>query len=95
MTHTKGPWILRCDRIFGPKNVYIADVLDFTPKSKRLEEAAANARLIAAAPDLLEQLKVALQCIEYCRKVHPDVQSGTGTPVEAFIKDAIAKAEGR
>ena len=57
-------------------------------------DASANAYLLNAAPDLLEALKMARQCIAYCRKAHLDVQSGEGIPVEVFIDAALAKAEG-
>jgi hypothetical protein len=53
-----------------------------------------NARLIAAAPDLLEALKMARDCISYCRRAHKDAQSGEGVPVELFLDAAIAKATG-
>lgn len=48
------------------------------------DEAAANARLIAAAPDLLEAL----------REAWPYVPEHHG-PVQATIRAAIEKAEGR
>lgn len=54
---------------------------------RQFAEADANARLIAAAPDLLETLKRAHACATY------DEQAGrcVGCP----IQDAIDKAEGR
>lgn len=48
---------------------------------------------ISAAPDLLAALKLARECIAYCRRNHKDAQSGTGFPVEIIIDAAIAKAE--
>ncbi|ODR93548.1 hypothetical protein AUC70_11845 [Methyloceanibacter stevinii] len=62
---------------------------------ERILEVKANAALIAAAPELLDALKLARDCIDYCRRSHPDMQSGDGAPVEWFIDAAIAKAEGR
>lgn len=50
---------------------------------------------LAAAPDVLAALKMARECIAYCRKAHKDAQSGEGVPVEVFLDAAIAKAEGR
>lgn len=58
-------------------------------------QSEANAHLIAAAPDLYEALKLALECIAYCRKAHKDAQSGEGFPVEIILDAALAKAEGR
>lgn len=54
----------------------------------------ANARLIAAAPELLAMLKQARECIAYCRRAHKDAQSGEGVPIELFIDEVIAKATG-
>lgn len=61
----------------------------------RHDMACANARLIAAAPEMLAALKVARECIDYCRRAHKDAQSGTGFPVEVILDAVIAKAEGR
>lgn len=58
-------------------------------------EQGANACLIAAAPDLLDALKEAVKCVEYCRHNHPDAQNGSGYPIEMIWKTIIAKAEGR
>lgn len=70
-------------------NVFSRD--DATISTTR-EEAIAYARLIAAAPELLEALKMARDCIAYCRRAHKDAQSGGGVPVEIFLDAAIAKA---
>lgn len=56
-------------------------------------ERAANARLIAAAPDLLEAAKLAESVLSHMAKVldyHPE--GGTAVPK---LQAAIAKAEGR
>ncbi len=61
-----------------------------------IEEGKANARLIAAAPDLLECLKKARQTLFEC------AQDTIGTPTEALFRAEVAqcdvvidKAEGR
>lgn len=59
-------------------------------------EAKANARLIAAAPDLLEAAKLGLECAEGW--IH-DQLDGTSVLDDALsklqpIRDAIAKAQG-
>jgi hypothetical protein len=51
-----------------------------------LEEAAANARLIAAAPDLLAALKALCAAYEAC--------NGEDHPAYALARAAILKAEG-
>lgn len=51
-------------------------------------------RLLAAAPAMLNALKQAVECVEYCRRAHKDAQSGEGFPVEVLWKEIIAKAEG-
>lgn len=53
-----------------------------------------DARLIAAAPDLLAMLKQARECIAYCRRNHKDPQSGEGFPIEMLIDAVISEAEG-
>lgn len=45
--------------------------------------------------DLLVALKLARECIAYCRKNHNDAQSGEGVPAEMILDIAIAKAEAR
>ena len=56
------------------------------------ERAITIRRLRAVNAELLTALELAHKCIAYCRRAHPDVQTGTGVPVEFFIDAAIAKA---
>jgi hypothetical protein len=81
--HTPGPWSDRNGRIFQTdrEELTIANVGrafdgDYSP---------ANARLIAAAPDLLEALKDALCALECCGKDYPAASKAQA---------AIAKATG-
>lgn len=104
--HTQGPWrVLEwADEkkgfiaVVGPGDVpqHICDVFPFGKRaaSQSLAEHNANARLIAAAPDLLEALKMARNCIAYCRRAHKDAQSGEGIPVELIIDEVLTRATG-
>jgi hypothetical protein len=63
------------------------------------DEALANARLIASAPDLLDALQDALEYIEACSDVR-DGPDGVPQPNRAMqladpIRAVIAKAEGK
>jgi hypothetical protein len=53
----------------------------------------ANARLIAAAPDMLETLKETVLQLQYLADKFGE--TGTGAAVLARVQAAIAKAEGR
>jgi hypothetical protein len=52
--HTKGPWFVDDNQIWG-NGIPLAEIYKITVMSK--EEQSANARLIAAAPELLEALQ--------------------------------------
>jgi len=86
-THTPGPWHIGTRSsgraIYGSKG---EEVATFTGLSMPDEELA-NARLIAAAPELLDALKWAVQQIE--DDLDPDHQ----TAMDACLA-AIARAEG-
>ena len=61
MNHTPGPWILSdeiCPLVIAPGAPYIAQVLMYTDgeTGSLRSTAGADARLIAAAPDLLAAL---------------------------------------
>lgn len=61
----------------------------------RWRSLAAQAQAeITGAPELLAALKMARECIAYCRRAHKDAQYGEGIPVEIFLDAAIAKATG-
>lgn len=81
--HTQGPWVVETWRDVGNETVYgIVGAEKAGP-----EEAQANARLIAAAPDLLEAAKEALAIFEFL----PQTTNG---PVANQLRAAITKAEG-
>jgi hypothetical protein len=52
------------------------------------EEVSANARLIAASPDLLEALKDAVGALEFSRDYHSDLSNAE----QAFAQDKLDKA---
>ena len=93
--HTPGPWINNHQGAIEARDMVICRVMDgyTTPTIK---EAIANARLIAAAPELLEALK-ALSGLEV--KGHALIDrlqfSETGRTLAKKIVEAIAKAEGK
>ena len=96
--HTPGPWktgcrMTRVEVLPAGWNapMCIADCgTKYSPESE--EEKCANARLIAAAPELLEACKIALQAINEC-----DMEVGLFNATEQEITDklyaAIAQAK--
>ena len=96
MTHTPGPWGIEHGDEFEivSRSPHLSATVAIVAARIPSETARADASLIAAAPELLEALKTARECIAYCRRAHSDAQSGDGIPVEVFIDAAIAKAEG-
>lgn len=97
--HTKGPWGLRITET-GPWSVFNADGnwIAVTTRKQWKDEDRANARLIAAAPDLLEALEAAVECGMVPRSSAKD---GGATRhvwqviVADQIRAAIAKAKGK
>ena len=86
--HTAGPWTAHGTIVNKEGEDYeypIAGMIGQVPD----DEAYANARLIAASPDLLEALKVLIHDIEAWEKRTGIVQMGTAVS-NAFA--AIAKA---
>jgi Trm5-related predicted tRNA methylase len=78
MTHTPGPWrLVKDDYIMSHKGLLIGQIC-----SEDATDMDANARLIAAAPDLLAALKLAADIIGADDRINP-------------ILDAISKAEGQ
>lgn len=99
--HTPGPWRV-ADKTTKTKGFVILDGYnrevanvyqrpDYMPKER--EADAANARLIAAAPEMLHALYAAEMGIaELCHGQHPDNECWNTL---RDIRAAIAKAEGR
>lgn len=95
MTHTPGPWTAHDSPVdgaypistaFGDHRICIAHAHGVFEEPGRIE-AQANARLIAAAPELLEALKRIMAAVNY---------GGIKMPAVIGIQasTAIAKAEG-
>ena len=55
--HTPGPWVAENSSVIGPDNKIICGCIRGSIDRKSHEEDCATARLIAAAPDLLEALQ--------------------------------------
>lgn len=90
MSHTSGPWTLSewgGHYDIGPGVMKVAEI----PRS--LPEAGANARLIAAAPDLLALLRELRDEWFEPHYAHNDI--GMAAVLRDKIRAAIAKAEGR
>ena len=89
--HTPGPWAVLGTGIVGVGN----DALVAAYSRAHLGEQAANARLIAAAPELLEALK---EIAKGSGPFSSDRLTHAENTIEAMKRlafDAIAKAEGR
>lgn len=97
--HTPGPWLLRDDEFVSVPGCVICVAPEEDLERSRAAWPA-NARLIAAAPEMLEALKAALAA--------PIIYTGGGEdesiddcglvgvqPIRDKIRGAIAKAEGR
>lgn len=68
-----------------------ATFVGMTSQAPTLEEAEANAKLIAAAPELLEACRVALKAVRYFGR-GGDICGDEGN-VTKILENAIAKAE--
>ena len=68
MKHTPGPWIVQGDTYVTVNNLIIAHCKQDGHSS--LDEAMANARLIASAPDLLATLIEVTDVLERLRRGH-------------------------
>lgn len=97
-THTPGPWRV------GPRDDHRAEIRVFggpgLPVAAAdaahilVTEAHANARLIAAAPDMLAVLEL-WENAEQCRAYIPDREKADWDRIMALTRDAIRKATGR
>ena len=112
MSHTPGPWKRLAAYVFAegkhggnicvigePRASTMVEYKPLSMSSKDIDEAFANARLIAAAPDLLAALEA---CIKYLPEVRWDgIPNHGGTMVKTSANavtvnalEAIAKAKG-
>ena len=94
MTHTPGPWkSSNCEDMRGHTQISMPGGSGANVYSMGDSAAVqkANARLIAAAPELLGQLKFVLDWIEGQQSIG-EIHKGLDFPA---VRAAIAKAEGR
>lgn len=83
-THTPGPWYLNIDTVHIRKGVNIQPVTHHMDA-----QGMADARLIAAAPNLLEALQTLTNMAEsFAEELH------AGHPDVVTAREAIAKATG-
>jgi hypothetical protein len=95
--HTPGPW-----KAEGWNEIVVNSAQGYTlalapsgSKSSSLEEIRANARLIAAAPDLSDALRVIVRQAELTRLAFPNAAGRDDwKQVILIARAAIAKAEG-
>jgi hypothetical protein len=89
--HTPGPWRYQ-ERADAYTHIVRAEGERFICQlaQDKSGEAEANARLIAAAPDMLKALWLAHDELH-----HPGAARSDGLNVFEVIEEAIAKAEGR
>ena len=98
--HTPGPWEASPARrsiIIQTDDLLIAETLNRVGYDQTNEEAEANARLIAAAPELLARLRVAVATIEdlATRYKFSDADIEELQTVVGDWQSAIAKARGQ
>jgi hypothetical protein len=94
-SHTPGPWeatIWECHALttIRAKNRIIAECAG---NGRYAKDCEADARLIAAAPDLLAALQDALEALSWHGGL--DFQNDAGQPVGDLIRSAIARAKGQ
>ena len=97
MGYTKGPWVVSSTFLVcaKPSAAIVANctpLVEIPELSIPMDEVADNARLIAAAPELLEAARQALSDLEWIEKQ----KAGTNMQASILIlRAAIAKAEGK
>lgn len=101
-THTPGPWVVaRGDSVYARRGdgIPLAPIADCnTSRTVTAADRAANAALIAAAPELLAALRALLPVIDKAWEYDGDVFGmlhNAAVDADAAARAAIAKAEGR
>lgn len=101
--HTPGPWVAKVDDLVPERGaVYVEGPLGWEDQSvcetyrfsRDIQEDEANARLIAAAPDLLAALKDMASGWRYIRRVHGNLSGVGWDRAQSAAEAAIAAAEG-
>ena len=89
-SHTPGPWVSRHNMVFGGKKCICSNVNAASPTPQNIAEdvamSIANARLMAAAPELLDALVNLLPLISPLKAESQQVADASA---------AIAKATGQ
>ena len=67
MKHTEGTWITKDGQIYPQETGKTLALIPYYDKDN--EEQEANAKLLAAAPDLLKALQYAIKFIKLCPKL--------------------------
>ena len=107
--HTPGPWAVAAENFIKHAAFVFADTEEekiickmcfggASASEPELKEARANAKLIAAAPEMLEALKEVSKLINSTYGIEGHVagvaRSWEKTGIDKMIRDVIAKAEG-
>jgi hypothetical protein len=95
--HTPGPWEIESTHgiTVGPADNGFVCRVRYATTAKQRDEAFANARLIAAAPDLLEALRTIAECNEESSRLPAsDRHKKWCAKTAAVARTAIAKATG-
>jgi hypothetical protein len=98
MSHTPGPWkqdyftASNGDKVHGVKSNSMSIAVAWV-HGRNEDDAEGNARLIAAAPDLLQSLKWALARVEQCAP-HQAAEGDAALYEIAAARSAIVKATG-
>ena len=100
--HTPGPWRAGRNiptRVYNDDGWLIASTIDDyeepLPEPERYETQKADARLIAAAPDMLETLRGILARASGAPHDDPELAAREFERIMRMARDAIAKAEGQ
>ena len=86
-THTPGPWGYSEGEIYRGNNP-IASVIPSFGWFRKTAEDEANARLIAAAPEMFETMKSILAVVNDPGPIFP------GTAIGDKVREVLAKVEG-
>lgn len=89
--HTPGPWTIKPSDVDGHFSVESANLIEGDYVAEAYDEA--DARLIAAAPDLLETMQTIIAALREARD--SGVSSVSREDLIAAAATAINKAEGR